>query len=700
MKLVVITLIILSHYFCRGITMNIKSFIKNTKDAIVAFYTSGTVGAYVAIGATVVTGLAVITLSTVLLVSAITGDSDNDRKATINIYAAETTTEEETTTSPTTEAPSTTEEATTVEPTTEETTVEETTVEETTTKKPTPPPTIAVEDLDIGNKEEEATAETKPPIKQEFYEEETEPETQPPTTSKKEPATEEISTEKPTEPPVSEYACVVKGIDVSKWNSLDKKAIDWVKVKASGVQYVIIRAGYRGQTSAKMYADPYFEEHIEGALSAGLQVGVYFYSQAITEQEALEEASFLLSIIKDYKLTYPVCFDWEPVSGSRAGAAKLSKTQASAVARKFLSTMEGYGYEAMLYSYHSAIKTYFNTELLNDYKVWMAYYFKAYANNGVEYKAGDKLPSTSYPFQMWQYSSTGVVPGIQGVVDMNVSFFSYTGSGVPTSAIVLNPPAKSYTINVGGTVDYLTGVKAFNTAGIDTSSSVKASIKNAKGKEVKDDVAFNTAGKYTIVYSLKDFTGVTKTVEIPLVVRETPKFTLNSKTLTFNISNITYSEIIDEITKNIISVKDNEGNLLDISSVTIEGLDKLLNSNEDESTSGSDENNSTQECTTGEDASTEERTDSEETSISEETSTLDETSSSDHTASESTSEKSTLKTGSFTITYYIIDSKNLRGMQEITVILKDKEEETTTESSSEDNSSTETSSEETTLSIP
>ena len=693
LKIVVIPLIILSHYFYRGITMNIKNFFKNTKDAIVAFYTSGTVASYVAIGATVVTGLAALTLGTVLLVTAVTSDSKDANKATINMDITETTTEEETTTSPTTEATSTTVETTTKETTTEEpsTTLAET-VETTTPEPTTPPPTIAVEDLNIGSAKEEATAETEPPKKQEFYEEETEP-----PTTKKEPVTTKpttnTTTEPTTEPPVSEYACVVKGIDVSKWNSLDKKPIDWVKVKESGVKYVIIRAGYRGQTSAQMYADPYFEEHIEGALSAGLQVGVYFYSQAITEQEALEEASFLLSIIKDYKITYPVCFDWEPVSGSRAGAAKLSKTQASAVARKFLSTMEGYGYETMLYSYHSAIKTYFNTELLNDYKVWMAYYFKAYANNGVEYKAGDKLPSTTYPFQMWQYSSTGKVPGIQGDVDMNVSFFSYTGSNVPTSAIVLNPPAKSYTINVGDTLDYTTGISAFNTAGIDSTASVKATIKDKNGNTLKENVAFNTPGKHTIVYSLKDFTGITKTVEVPLTVRDTPKFTLVSDTLKFNINDITYSEIMDEITKNIVSIKDNEGNTLDISSVTIGGLDKLLNSNEDESTSGSDENNSTEENTTDEATNAEENTDSDETSTSDETNNSDETNPSNDLDSESTSEKASLKTGSFTITYYIVDSKNLRGMQEITVILRDKDEETTPESSSENNSSTENSSE-------
>lgn len=681
--------------------MNIKNFFTNIKNQLVTFYTSGTAASYIAIGATVVTGLAAITLGTVLLVSAITGDQNNGTKATINIGIADTTTEEETTTAQITEAPSTTAEPTIEEITTEETTTEivVTTEKPIETTTPPPPPTIAVEDLDIGNKEEEATAETEPPKKEEFFEEETEPETEPPTT-KKEPVTTKPTvnntTEATTEPPVSEYACVVKGIDVSKWNSLDKKAIDWTQVKASGVQYVIIRAGYRGQTSAKMYADPYFETHIEGALAAGLQVGVYFYSQAITEQEALEEASFLLSIIKDYKLTYPVCFDWEPVSGSRAGEAKLTKAQASAVARKFLSTMEGYGYESMLYSYHSAIKTYFNTELLNDYKVWMAYYFKAYKDNGVEYKAGDRLPETSYPFQMWQYSSTGIVPGIQGVVDMNVSFFSYTGSGVPTSAIVLNTPAKSYTINVGDTLDYTTGISAFNTAGVDSTSSVKVTIKDKNGNTLKDNVAFNTPGKHTIVYTLKDFTSISKTVEVPLTVRATPKFTLVSDTLKFNINNVTYLNIVDEIKKNITSIKDNEGNTLDPSKVTIIGLDKLITTDEDESTSGSTESNSTEESTTSAATSTEESTASNETNTSDETNTFDETSSSNDTTSESTNQKEALKLGTYTITYSIVDSKNLRGTQNLTIIIIDKEDESTTAPTSKDDTKSESTNSEST----
>lgn len=640
--------IILSQFFRVEVyIMNIKNLITIIKNGIVSLYTGGTTASYVAIGATAVTGIAAAAVGSVALISVITSEPETTTTAPTTTIV-QTTTEEETTLAPTTET--TIIETTTPEPTTTETTTPETTtVVETTT----PPPTIAVEDLDIGSAEEEATAETTKKVPQEFYEEETEP----PTTAKKEPSTEaptEAPTEPPTEAPVQEYACVVKGIDVSKWNSQGKKnPIDWTKVKESGVKFVIIRAGYRGQTSAQMYEDPYFKTHIEGALAAGLQVGVYFYSQAITEQEALEEASFLLSIIDGYKLTYPVCFDWEPVSGSRAGAAKLSKTKASAVARKFLSTMEGYGYEAMLYSYHSAIKDYFNTELVNDYKVWMARYFNAYKENGREYAIGDKLPEANYPYQMWQYTDTGKVPGIEGWVDMNVSFFSYTGSGVPNSAIVINLPATSYTINKGGKVDYKTGVKAFNTAGMDVSSTVTTTIKDAKGNTVTEANAFKTPGKYTITYTVKDFTGISKSATATLTVRDNPKITLSSTTLSFTRQDTVYDNILNAIMKNIVSVKDYEGNNIDPNTVTITGIDTFYNPDaetesetdttnkpsDEETSSSSDEETSTLPSDGSEESSEDES--SSEPSDEETSETLsDETSSDESSSDESSSDES------------------------------------------------------------
>lgn len=651
--------------------MSIKTLLTTIKNSVVSFYTAGTTASYVAIGASIVTGVAATTLGSIALISAITKEPEVPTKVTTTEYVS--TTEEETTLPPTTEII-----------TTETTTIETTTVEETTTPEPTtqetttPPPTIAIKDLNIGSAEEEATAET-----QKKPEPETEPEPEP---------TTERATEKPTEAPVSEYACVVKGIDISKWNSQGKKAIDWTQVKNSGVKFVIIRAGYRGQTSAQMYEDPYFRTHIEGALAAGLQVGVYFYSQAITEQEALEEASFLLSIIKDYKLTYPVCFDWEPVEGSRAKAANLNSTQASAIARKFLSTMEGYGYEAMLYTYHSAIKNYFNTNIVNEYKVWMAWYYNAYKNTGKEYAVGDPLPETNYPYQMWQYSSTGVVPGIQGVVDMNVSFFSYTGSGVPTSAIVLNLPATSYIINKDGKVDYKKGVKAYNTAGMDVSSSVTTTIKNASGKVVTENQAFSTPGKYTITYTIKDFTGVSKTATATLTVRDVPKFTLGSNILTFDRQSTTYTDILVAIKNNITSIKDNEGNTISIDKVTISGLDAFYNEEEDTSTDADTEDTSDQETTINPE---DETTSSEEsTSNSTEESTEESTDESSSEPTEESSDESTSETakpepptyingltlGSYTITYTVSDTKGSKGTATITLVLEDTvTEETSTE---------------------
>ena len=611
--------------------MNIKNLITNIKTKVVALYTGKTTASYIAIGATTVTGLAAAVVGSVALISVITNDTEQKSTAPTTTFVH--TTEEETTLIPTTET--TIIETTTPEPTTTETTTPETTTPEPTTtvvQTTTPPPTIAVEDLDIGSAEEEATAETTKKVQQEFYEEETEE----PTTVKTEVSTEP-ETEPETEAPVQEYACIAKGIDVSKWNSQGKKnPIDWVKVKESGVKFVIIRAGYRGQTTAKIYADPYFEEHIEGALAAGLQVGVYFYSQAITEEEALEEASFLLSVIEGYKLTYPVCFDWEPVSGSRARDAKLSKKEASAVARKFLSTIEGYGYEAMLYSYHSAIKDYFNTELVNDYKVWMARYLNMYKENGREYEVGDTLPEANYPYQMWQYTDTGTVPGIEGWVDMNVSFFSYTGSGVPNSAIVINLPATTYTINKGEKVDYKTGVKAYNTAGMDASSSVTITITDAKGNTVTESNAFNTPGKYTITYTIKDFTGISKSATATLTVRDNPTIILSSNSLSFSRRTTVYATILDAIMRNIKSVKDYEGNNIDPSTVVITGMDAFYNPEaETESETETTNKPSTEETTTEKD----EETSSDETTSDE--STSDETTSDDTTSDETTSDETT-----------------------------------------------------------
>lgn len=191
------------------------------------------------------------------------------------------------------------------------------------------------------------------------------------------------------------------GIDVSRYNG----TINWTKVKESGVDFVIIRCGYRGSTQGAMVEDLNFKTNIKGATEAGLKVGVYFFSQAITEAEAVEEASMVLSLVKNYKLAYPIFIDTEP-SGGRGD--KMDATQRTKVCKAFCQTVVNSGYKAGIY----ASKYYYNNNLkaseLAAFKIWVAQYSTTCTYAG--------------KYDMWQYSSTGNISGISGNVDLNYSY--------------------------------------------------------------------------------------------------------------------------------------------------------------------------------------------------------------------------------------------------------------------------------------
>lgn len=195
------------------------------------------------------------------------------------------------------------------------------------------------------------------------------------------------------------------GIDVSRYQA----DIDWQAVKNSGIEFAVIRLGYRGYgAEGKLMLDEQYQNHIEGAVGAGLDVGVYFFSQAVTENEALEEAEFVLHHLKGYPVKGPVVFDTEEVKGADARANGLDKEQYTRHCAVFGEAVKKAGYEPMIYANMKWFAYSLDLTKLQDFKIWYADY--------------EPVPQFPYQFQMWQYTEKGSVPGIEGNVDLNLWF--------------------------------------------------------------------------------------------------------------------------------------------------------------------------------------------------------------------------------------------------------------------------------------
>jgi GH25 family lysozyme M1 (1,4-beta-N-acetylmuramidase)/uncharacterized protein YjdB len=191
------------------------------------------------------------------------------------------------------------------------------------------------------------------------------------------------------------------GIDVSKWNG----TVDWDSVSKAGISYAIIRCGYRGSSTGALIVDPKFETNISKAKAAGMQVGVYFFTQAVSETEAVEEASMVLSQVSKYSLNYPIYLDVES-SGGRGD--KLTKEERTAVIRAFCNTIQNSGYSAGVYANKTWLAEKMDVNQLGSFKIWLAQYAAA--------------PTYTGRYNMWQYTSKGTLPGITGDVDMNLSY--------------------------------------------------------------------------------------------------------------------------------------------------------------------------------------------------------------------------------------------------------------------------------------
>ena len=194
------------------------------------------------------------------------------------------------------------------------------------------------------------------------------------------------------------------GIDVSTYQG----TIDWQAVKDAGIDYVIVRAAYRGYETGKIVPDDLYEQNIRGAADAGLHVGVYLYSQALSEHEAEEEADYLLSLIEGLPVDYPVVYDQEEYTADKARTDGLTGEQATLNALAFCRRVHEAGYIPMIYTNNDWATTMYDMERLDHYPVWYA-----------DYTSTPTLPGG---FAMWQYTDSGQVPGITGPVDLNLLF--------------------------------------------------------------------------------------------------------------------------------------------------------------------------------------------------------------------------------------------------------------------------------------
>jgi len=227
---------------------------------------------------------------------------------------------------------------------------------------------------------------------------------------------------------VKENQEISTGIDVARYQG----TIDWSRVATSRVDFAIVRVGYRSQSDGKIVEDPNARYNLQEAQKHNIKLGAYFFSTAISEEEAVEEAQWVAELISQYAITYPVAYDCEGYRDASSRQNHLSVEERTDIALAFLKTIEKLGYEGMFYSSKNELElnNWWQTDRIEkDYKIWVAQYPE---------KPYPMTESSSYSgtHHMWQYTTNGAVPGISQNVDMNVAYFSYPGINEPLSDVV------------------------------------------------------------------------------------------------------------------------------------------------------------------------------------------------------------------------------------------------------------------------
>lgn len=303
---------------------------------------------------------------------------------------------------------------------------------------------------------------------------------------------------------------ITKGVDVSKWNHI----VDWKKAKQDGIQFAIIRCGNRFSNDGRLGADELFDRNMRGATGAGMDVGVYFFSQAINEKEAIAEARYTLKLVKGYTFTLPIVFDFEYYGNGRLSRARLTKEQRTRICKAFCKTIEDAGYPAMVYANRNMLtEDMYGEELPKaGYEVWLAEW-----NNAAKYEG---------TYTYWQYSDNGHVKGFDHQVDVNFRYrlpdTSFTGLVCNSMGIRLSwkkvAPAQGYRIYRKGPKGKWKLLKTIGSPSTltFTDSSIKAGVTYTYSIQTFDGLvegAFDSVGRQISFHRMEGLTSAVATAE-------------------------------------------------------------------------------------------------------------------------------------------------------------------------------------------
>lgn len=254
---------------------------------------------------------------------------------------------------------------------------------------------------------------------------------------------------------------LINGIDVSWWQAKNKTTtlLNWEEIHNAGIDFAFVRVGSRDSSSGSIYEDTAADSHIQAALENDINIGLYIFSQALTEKEAREEANFVLNQIDkyDWDVTLPIVIDREKGSYNRLTAGKLSKTKETAVCQAFADTIVEAGYQASVYASYSWIKSYINTDDLTDCGIWIARYNNTTTSNT---KSGTAYADVPYDYDFWQYSSTSRVDGYSGNLDTN---FWYKDTNIKTTGLKATAESTTgpVTLSWSKAADDVTGYRVY-----------------------------------------------------------------------------------------------------------------------------------------------------------------------------------------------------------------------------------------------